>query len=138
MPMPSISSLDVLLKSMNPILDPGTYVFGSVADLRGIEPEAIIACMREAEGVSVVLSKADALRLGISYMLECAWITLNVHSDLHAVGFTAAFSKALGDAGISCNVIAGAYHDHIFVPVGQAQEAMLALRELQASALAKG
>jgi hypothetical protein len=31
-------------------------------------------------------------------------------SDLQAVGLTAAFATALGRAGISCNVVAGAQH----------------------------
>lgn len=64
-------------------------------------------------------------------LFRAAWITLTVHSDLQAVGFTAAFAGALGRAGISCNVVAGAFHDHIFVPVEQAQEALAALKALQ-------
>jgi uncharacterized protein len=63
-----------------------------------------------------------------------AWITLNVHSDLAAVGLTAAFSGALGQAGISCNVVAGVHHDHLFVPIDQAQRAMEALHALSRSA----
>jgi hypothetical protein len=47
------------------------------------------------------------------------------------VGLTAAFSRALGEADISCNVIAAAYHDHIFVPVDDAPRAMDALSALQ-------
>jgi hypothetical protein len=61
--------------------------------------------------------------------------TLSVHSDLEAVGFTAAFSSALGRAGIGCNVVAGAFHDHIFVPEQQAQQALAVLRALQQDAL---
>ena len=57
-----------------------------------------------------------------------------VHSDLNAVGLTAAFASALGGAGISCNVVAGAYHDHLFVPVERADDAMRALRSLQRGA----
>ena len=56
---------------------------------------------------------------------------LPLDADLHAVGFTAAFSAALGDAGISCNVFAGAYHDHVFVPFDQGERAVAVLRELQ-------
>ncbi|MEC9431149.1 MAG: ACT domain-containing protein, partial [Pseudomonadota bacterium] len=43
-------------------------------------------------------------------------ITCEVHSSLEAVGMTAAMSTALGKAGISANVVAAYYHDHIFVP----------------------
>lgn len=57
--------------------------------------------------------------------------TLSVNSDLEAIGLTAASSAALGKAGISCNVVAGVNHDHIFVPIEQAGLAMQVLRALQ-------
>jgi hypothetical protein len=66
-------------------------------------------------------------------VFRAAWITLTVHSDLEAVGLTAAVSVALGAAGISCNVVAGTYHDHLFVPAQKAADAMAALRKLQAA-----
>ncbi len=64
------------------------------------------------------------------YQYVAAWITLNVHSSLEAVGLTAAFAKALGDAGISCNVVAAYYHDHIFVDVKDAEKAMDVLQRM--------
>jgi len=54
-----------------------------------------------------------------------------VPSDLAAVGLTAAFAQALAAVGISCNVLAGAHHDHLFVPVDRATDALAALRALQ-------
>ncbi len=54
-----------------------------------------------------------------------------MHSDLQAVGLTAAVATALAEAGISCNVVAAAYHDHLFVPVESASQAIAALRTLQ-------
>jgi len=63
-----------------------------------------------------------------------AWITLTVHSSLEAVGLTAAFATALGNAGISCNVIAGFYHDHLFVGKDDAHTALTVLRELAKNA----
>jgi len=46
---------------------------------------------------------------------------------LDAVGLTAAFSKALTEVNISANVIAGYYHDHIFVAKRDEDKAMKAL-----------
>ena len=132
--MTAISDLDTLLKTLQPVLNPGTYVFASLDTLQEIDFQTVVACIREPEGASLILAEVDALRLGIEYTFRCAWITLNVNSDLQAVGLTAAFSQALAQAGISCNVVAGTHHDHIFVPVELASQALLALNALQASA----
>ncbi len=127
-----ISELSVLLSSMEPVVNPGVYVYTSVAHGVDITQIPAIAMIQEQEGTTLVLLEEHATRLGLPVLLRCAWITLNVHSDLQAVGLTAAFARALGDAAISCNVVAGAYHDHIFVPVEQAGRAEAALRQLQA------
>ncbi|EKD51400.1 MAG: hypothetical protein ACD_62C00265G0006 [uncultured bacterium] len=57
-------------------------------------------------------------------------ITLTVHSGLDAVGFLARISTALAEAGISLNAVSAFYHDHLFVPVDRAGEAMVALERL--------
>ena len=69
------------------------------------------ASIRESEGVSYVLERHDADRLGLSYDFVAGWISLTVHSALEAVGLTAAVSAAFTKQGISCNVIAGLFHD---------------------------
>src|SRR5262249_61059853 len=97
--------------------------------LGDVRPAATLA---EDEGLSVVVPEEEALRHGWTVAFRSAWITLRVHSDLHAVGLTAAFSRALADAGIACNVIAGVHHDHLFVPAGRAADALAALAPLQA------
>jgi len=76
------------------------------------------------------LPKHQADDAALPYSMTCAWITLTVHSSLEAVGLTAAVSKALTNANISCNVIAAYYHDHIFVPAQDAQQAMDVLLQL--------
>ena len=129
-----IADLDVLLRTLEPVLDSGIYVYTSVphgTDIGGIDA---IATLRETEGFTLVVHEDEAQRHRLPVLFRAAWITLKVHSDLHAVGLTAAFSRALADAGIGCNVIAGAMHDHIFVPHEQAQAALDALRALQRSA----
>lgn len=135
MSMPT-TDLDALLRTMSPRQQPGVYAFATVPADMSIDPGLVIASIREPEGLSVVVSDADAGRLGLTVLMRCAWLTLQVHSDLQAVGLTAAFSTALGQAGISCNVVAGACHDHIFVPHAQAGAAMQALQQLQQAAVA--
>lgn len=130
----AIRGLDALLAGMRPSLQPGRYVFATLPPGHGIDAARILASIREAEGLSVVMDEADALALGLPIAFTAAWITLEVHSDLAAVGFTAAFSQALARAGIGCNVVAGTRHDHLFVPVAQANAAMAVLQALQAPA----
>lgn len=119
---------------MEPTLHSGVYVYCSVSHATDLSAVTALATFREAEGITIVLPEAEALKAGFSVMFRAAWITLSVHSDLQAVGLTAAFASTLGAAGISCNVMAGAYHDHIFVPVEHAHAAMAALRALQLQA----
>lgn len=119
-----------LIKKMKPTLNDGEYVFVSVKDLNKIDRNDTICEMKEKNGISVVLArnKADALRL--PYEFVTAWITLTIHSSLEAVGLTAAFASALAKQGLSCNVIAGYNHDHIFVDIKDAELAMQVLTEL--------
>ena len=102
------------------------------ASLEGI---AAIATFREKEGLTVIVEEGEARKAGLTPLFRAAWITLTVHSDLNAIGLTAAFARALGEANISCNVVAAAFHDHIFVPADDA--AMAALRRSGKPAPAK-
>ncbi len=132
---PAVSDLAVLLRSMEPELHDGVYVYCVVArdtDIAALSPAVTVS---EPEGLTLVMPEDAAINAGLPVLLRVAWITLTVHSDLQAVGLTAAFSAALSQAGISCNVVAGAFHDHIFVPVEQAQQALTALKAVQGSAI---
>ena len=129
--MNPVSDLSVLLKTLEPVLNPGVYVFASVKDGQAIDPAVVVASIREPEGLSVITSETDAAIAGLNVLFKCAWITLTVNSALDAVGLTAAFATALGRSGVSCNVVAGAYHDHIFVPLESAHAAMRVLHQLQ-------
>ncbi|MFD1722312.1 ACT domain-containing protein [Amnibacterium endophyticum] len=89
------------------------------------------ATVEEPEGTTVVLRQVDADRLEVAYDFVAAWLTLTVHSSLAAVGLTAAVSVALAEEGISCNVLAGAFHDHLLVPVQDRTRALDALASLR-------
>ncbi len=121
-----------MIATLEPVLRAGEYVFVSLpADAASrLRAEATI---REDEGVTVVLLRADADAAGLGYDFVARWITLTVHSSLSAVGLTAAFATALGEAGISCNVLAAYHHDHILVPADDADRALEALLGLARS-----
>jgi hypothetical protein len=116
---------------MKPELNEGDYVFCTVDNNTGIDIRNAIGTFKEKEGLTVILDKKYADQLNLNYSFIAAWITLTVHSSLEAVGLTAAFSNALSNANISCNVIAAFYHDHIFVEKKYAGNAMDVLLTLQ-------
>ncbi|KQB39366.1 ACT domain-containing protein [Flavobacterium aquidurense] len=108
-------NLQQLLKMMKPEHNPGDYVFCKVENLEGINLNDIEMFFKEKEAITLILKKETADKLRLDYSVIMSWITLTVHSSLEAVGLTAAFSKALSEKEISCNVVAAFYHDHIFV-----------------------
>lgn len=114
--------LAVLLRSMEPVLHGEPYGF---AVWEGVLPFRPFATVAEAEGLTVV-APLELLGAGEPW----ARISLTVHSDLAAVGLTAAFARALAAEGISCNVIAGVHHDHLFVQWERRFNAMAALEAL--------
>ncbi len=111
------------MTGLDPVRRPGEFVF-----VVGDEHVPAEATVREDEGLTLVLPRERADAEGLAYDFVAAWITLRLHSELEAVGLTAAFSRALADAGIGCNVLAGVHHDHLLVPADRADEAIAVLR----------
>ncbi len=124
------TNLSKLVREMSPKLNEGLYVFSTVKNINDIARTDTICEFKENEGTTVVIEKhkADALKLDYNYV--AAWITLKIHSSLDAVGLTATFSSELAKNNISCNVIAGYYHDHIFVNKNDAVKAIQVLTSL--------
>lgn len=123
-------NLQKLLKELKPILNTGEYVFATVSNFKGVLRTDTLFEFKEAEGITVVLEKNKAIALKLPYQFISSWITLKIHSSLETVGLTAAFSSALTSHQISCNVVAGFYHDHIFVDTKDAKKAMEVLINL--------
>ena len=125
------TNLEQLLATMAPCLGSEEYVFstmpGHYGDHAALNP---LASFQEAEGLTLVVTKSVAEQEGFPIQTTFRPITLTVHSSLQAVGLTAAVSTVLAAHGISANVIAAFYHDHIFVPTQQAEKALEALQEL--------
>jgi len=126
------TDLDTLIAQMRPMLDPAPYVFCTFAtktieELAEYDPIGLFA---ETEGLTAILPVERAQELGLG---DAEWfrrITLTVHSSLEAVGLTAAVAAVLTEKGISANVVAAFFHDHVFVPEEHAEEALNALRQL--------
>lgn len=125
-------NLEKLLASMSPALIDGEYVFctfedAAYGDRAELEP---IAAVVENEGLTLVVPRSKADEYGLGHESVFRGITLTVHSSLEAVGLTAALSRKLTEHGISANVIAGYFHDHVFVQRDHADKALAALAEL--------
>lgn len=134
--MEPITDLALLLRSLAPVLHPDVYAFVSLPEDSRVDAADLVASIREPEGLSIIVERAAAERAGLRPAFLCRWVTLTVPSDLTAIGLTAAVARVLADARLSCNVVAGTHHDHLFVPADQADAAMAVLERLQASASA--
>ncbi|RWF85880.1 MAG: ACT domain-containing protein [Mesorhizobium sp.] len=125
------TDLKKLLATMTPELRPGTHVFATlppdapVPD--GLEPMMLF---REREGTTAIALEERAKAAGLETVFRCRMVTLNIHSSLEAVGFLAAITTRLAAAGIGVNPVSAFYHDHLFVPADQAEEAMAILKRL--------
>lgn len=120
---------------LRPHLHEGVYAFARRAPGLGLDGLLagldVVATMQEEEGLTLVLPLERARAAGLEVLFEAAWITLKTTTALDAVGLTASFSAALAAAGISCNVIAGASHDHVFVGAARGEEARRILAGLE-------
>ena len=126
------TDLNKLIIQMRPMLDPEPYVFCTFSSksMKELAEYDAVGLIAETEGITAILPLERARELGLA---EAEWfrrITLTVHSSLEAVGLTAAISSALASKGISANVVAAFFHDHVFVPAERAEDALSTLRDL--------
>ena len=123
--------LDALLRTMKPELLDGTFVFCTLVPSATI-PATVspLLTFREREGTTLVILREQAEAAGLSYAFPARLITLTVHSALDAVGFLAAITARLAEAGISVNAVSAFHHDHLFVPADRADAAMAVLQEM--------
>jgi hypothetical protein len=124
-------NLELFLKSMKPEMQDGIFVFCTVAeniDIPGtIRP---LLVFHEREGTTLVVRREEAESAGLAYQFASRLITLTVHSSLEAVGFLAAITARLSEAGISVNAVSAFHHDHLFVPLDRADAALRHLQDL--------
>jgi len=123
------TNLEKMLANLQPILSVESYVY-CFLDYPHLPDLPVWACMCEQEGRTLIMRQEEADLQGFSY--EGVWrlITMRVHPSLYAVGLTAQVSTILSDAGIRANIVAGYYHDHVFVPAGSAMAACDLLSQL--------
>lgn len=134
----TVSDLQELLKNMQPSLVKGKYFIASVDESAIMTVanylEYIVDIFREEEGISILFMESIVDEMKELSDLEIAgpfaMITLNVYSDLMAVGFLAKMTEVLAAKKISVNAFSAYHHDHIFVPYEKKDEAMVILKTL--------
>ena len=119
-----------LMKNLRPRLVEEDFVFTMVDSLHNIALEELQGMIREEEGITLVVKKDFADKHRLNYDFPMAMISLDVYSSLEAVGLTAVVSKELANYHISCNIMAGYYHDHLFVIKDDAEKALKILNSL--------
>jgi uncharacterized protein len=119
--------LDRLLAGLRPELAAESYVYALGPAPAGTR---VFATVAEDEGLTLVLTRDEADAAGLRPEWAAARITLQVNSQLQDVGLTATVSSRLAARGISCNIVAGFFHDHLFVPEDRATDALQLLRQL--------
>jgi hypothetical protein len=127
-----MADLNELVRNMQPRLSHQVLTFCVIPNDSPV-PNGAIGYFTEPEGISIIIPVEEAQNAGLSIGFLAEWVTLEVQSDLSAVGLTSVVSTALAKAGISCNIVAGYHHDHLFVPAGKGKEALEVLQELQAN-----
>ena len=133
--MPGETDLDTLIRCMRPELRGDVCVFVTLP--RGVPvPKGLAPIMsfNEAEGITLIMREDLARRAGLRGAYPCRMITLNVQSNLSAVGFLARITARLAEAGISVNPVSAFHHDHLFVTTDRADEAMGILRRMSEEA----
>ena len=124
-----------LLSGLRPRLSETEFAFGVVPKGVALPTQIIpLGTFQEAEGLTVIATAASFASTDIEHVAGWALITLEVHSSLAAVGMIAAIARALADEGISTNVIAAFYHDHVFVPWNRRHDAMQVLARFNSPA----
>ncbi len=122
------TELQILLKQMQPVLDDEQMVFCSLPIDEA--EKYLTSCQgyyREQEGVTLIINKRQADLDNLTYDPVFKRISLMVHSSLEAVGFLSRITEILAAQGISVNVISGYFHDHLYVNVEEAENAIMTL-----------
>jgi uncharacterized protein len=147
-PGPKVASADQeqdlnsLLRSLSPSMGADVYVYAKVR-LEAMTDEMRTALepvleYRETEGVTVITTQDRAKAAGLRGVFPCHRITLHVDSALEAVGLMAAVTGVLASEGIPANPVSGFHHDHLYVPLDRAGDALEVLEALWADAQEDG
>ena len=125
------------LSSLAPVLQPGTLVFVSMFQNSVTDDVLKLAkaTFVEDEGMSLILPRTEAVRLGLAFDATYRQITMMMNSKFGVLGLDATIGRELANEGIESFFINATNHPHALVPARQAEGAVEVLRELREKAL---
>eukprot|EP01059_Diplonema_ambulator_P007518 TRINITY_DN16986_c0_g1_i1.p1 TRINITY_DN16986_c0_g1~~TRINITY_DN16986_c0_g1_i1.p1 ORF type:complete len:225 (+),score=44.58 TRINITY_DN16986_c0_g1_i1:66-740(+) len=130
-----LMDLEAIIASLDPSLSSETYVYATIPRAAGFPPDLfphLESYQNEPEGHSVIIPTHSTAHLpeGTPTTFTSKRITLKVHSSLESVGLTAKISSLFAKHGVPCNIVAGYHHDHLYVPVEKAEDALALLKNM--------
>lgn len=128
--MSGLTDLKEVLSSLKVICDGIEYGFASIPDDSGIEREKVLATFQENGRLAIIAPKSYLDSKNIDNEGPYAKLTIDVHTSLELVGLTAVMATKLAEHGISANVVAAFYHDHVFVQYKLREKAIKILEGL--------
>ena len=131
--MPGLTDLQTVLDSIVVECDEVTYGFATQPVLPDAPLVKFEAQIREKEGTTIIAATEHLESAGIKYEGPFAKLTVNVHTSLDLIGLTAVLATKLAENDISANVVAGFFHDHIYVQFDKRQEAIDSIAGLKES-----
>jgi hypothetical protein len=129
--MSGITDLKQTLQSIKVSCDDIQDSFTSIKDESKVSREKVLATFHENGQLAVIAPKDYLDDLGIENEGPYAKLTIEVHTSLELVGLTAVMATKLADNGISANVVAAFYHDHVFVQYQLREKAIRLLESLK-------
>jgi hypothetical protein len=125
------ANLSEVFKALTVSCDDITYGFVSVENTQFKFEEGMIGTFQEKEGVTIVATNEYLAKNGLQPEALFAKLTVEIETSLQMVGLTALLATKLAENNISANVIAGYFHDYIFVQYDMRQKALEVLNALK-------
>ncbi len=129
--MSGLTDLKDTLDSLKVSCDEIEYSFASVPDDSLISRDKVLATFQENGRLAVIAPKEFLDSKEIENEGPYAKLTIDVHTSLELVGLTAVMATKLAKNGISANVVAAFYHDHVFVQYDLRKKAIELLESLK-------
>jgi len=129
--MSGLTDLKQTLQSLKVLCDDIQYGFASLADESLVERDKVLATFHENNRLAIIAPKGYLDSLGIENEGPYAKLTIDVHTSLELVGLTAVMATKLAENGISANVVAAFYHDHVFVQYELREKSITLLENLK-------